>query len=64
MIPSVCLARGSTPTPAPDAARFWKGDRKMDGSSLVDPKWFYVAFAAILVVVGGLMWWAGLLKKK
>ncbi len=36
----------------------------MDGSSLVDPKWFYVAFAAILVVVGGLMWWAGLLKKK
>ncbi len=33
-------------------------------SQLIDPAWFYVAFAGILMVLGALMWRAGVLKKK
>ena len=31
---------------------------------LIDPTWFYVTFGIVVVVVAGLMWWAGALKKK
>ncbi len=34
------------------------------GSELVDPKVFYIAFGIILAVLGGFLWWAGMLKKK
>ena len=30
---------------------------------LIDPEWFYIAFGVIVVVVAGLMWWAGAFKK-
>jgi hypothetical protein len=30
---------------------------------LIDPQWFYIAFGGIVVVVAGLMWWAGAFKK-
>ena len=31
---------------------------------LIDPVWFYVVFGVVVVVVAGLMWWAGAFKKK
>jgi len=31
---------------------------------LIDPIWFYVTFGVVVVVVAGLMWWAGAFKKK
>jgi hypothetical protein len=33
-------------------------------SQVVDPQWFFIAFGGIVVVVGALMWWAGILKKR
>jgi hypothetical protein len=30
---------------------------------MVDPSWFYIIFGVVVVVVGGLMWWAGAFKK-
>jgi hypothetical protein len=31
---------------------------------MIDPIWFYVTFGVVVVVVAGLMWWAGAFKKK
>lgn len=31
---------------------------------LVDPQWFYITFGVIVVIVAGLMWWAGAFKKR
>jgi len=31
---------------------------------MVDPQWFYIIFGTVVVLVGGLMWWAGALKNK
>ena len=41
------------------AARRHKGENAM-----VDPSWFYITFGVIVVLVAGLMWWAGAFKKK
>lgn len=33
-------------------------------SQIIDPQWFFLVFGVIVVAVGGLMWWAGVLKKR
>lgn len=33
-------------------------------SQIIDPKWFFVSFGVIIVVVAGLMWWAGSFKQR
>jgi hypothetical protein len=33
-------------------------------SQLIDPQWFFITFGVIVVGVGALMWWAGVIKKR
>ncbi len=34
------------------------------GSQLVDPRWFFIVFGAIVVLLGGFLWWAGMFKRR
>ncbi len=33
-------------------------------SELIDPKWFFIVTSVAVAVLAGLMWWAGVLKKR
>jgi hypothetical protein len=44
--------------------RLGAAQRRKGENAMVDPSWFYITFGVIVVLVAGLMWWAGAFKKK
>lgn len=32
-------------------------------SELIDPIWIYITIGVVIALVGGVMWWAGILKR-